>query len=56
MSLFLLHNGKIGRIVTCPIAVMISISYGNPAKVAFKESLKESQYLSYGSNFRISKS
>ena len=32
MSLFLLHNGKIGRIITRPIAVTISISYGNPTE------------------------
>ena len=32
VSLYLLHNGKIGRIVTRPIAVTISISYGNPTE------------------------
>ena len=33
MSLFSLRNGKTGRIVTRPIAVTISISYGNPTEM-----------------------
>ena len=32
MSLFSLHNGKIERIALRPIAVTISISYGNPTE------------------------
>ena len=32
MSLFSLHNDKIGRLITRPLAVTISISYGNPVE------------------------
>ena len=58
MSLFSLHNEKkkTGKIVTRPMADTISFSYRNRTESGFKESLKESQYLSCGSNFRISKS
>ena len=32
MSLFSLHNDKMGRIVTRPMAVTIEISYENPTE------------------------
>ena len=44
MSLFSLHKDKIGRIVMCPLAIRFRFPMEIPLKVAFKQSLKESQY------------